>query len=130
VEKVRPWFGRAVKNSTLDRLEVHKSSDVDARNDDLVVAAARCIGAFFTEVKHNTTIKDANLKLTAGASLDDLIVFIQNNKTLNWLWLGFDEPLSLEQSTALSNTVSSLQLENVSIEFCRFENDGSFEKIL
>jgi hypothetical protein len=57
---------RAVRNSTLQVLLIKSSTDdIDV---ECLVAAARCIGAFFAEVKHNTSIVDADLDLTMGGN--------------------------------------------------------------
>jgi hypothetical protein len=84
-------------------------------------AAAPCIRAFMDEVKYSATIVCEYLNL-AGLSMNDLRYFIQNNKSLKHLWLGSKEPVSLEQSTALSRAIRSVQLRCISIMRCRFEN--------
>jgi hypothetical protein len=55
---------------------------MDANNDELLVAAARCIDAFFAEAKHNKSIVDGTFDLSVGASIDNLSHFIQNNDAL------------------------------------------------
>jgi hypothetical protein len=49
-------------------------------NSNWVVAAERCIGAFFAEVKHNTSIVEAKIVSQGqGISVDNLSEFIHNN---------------------------------------------------
>jgi hypothetical protein len=92
-------------------------------------AVSRCIGAFFAEVKHNTSIVDASIDLW-GVSVGDLSEFIVNNKTLEILSLSSVEPVSLEQSAALSKAIDTSRLKEVNIIECRFEKNGSFERLL
>lgn len=75
-------FVRAVRNIDLHKLILEKDDFleerlVDANSDELVATAARCIDAFFAEVKHSKSIVNAVLYLMVGASVDDLSVFIQ-----------------------------------------------------
>jgi hypothetical protein len=63
--------------------------------------------------------------------MNDLSEFVQNNKALKFLSLNsVQQPVSLEQSTALSRTIASAQLESISIWECCFENNASFEQML
>jgi hypothetical protein len=49
-------------------------------NSNWVVAAERYIGAFFAEVKHNTSIVEAKIVSQGqGISVDNLTEFIRNN---------------------------------------------------
>jgi hypothetical protein len=95
-----------------------------------VRAAELCTHAFFAEVKHNKSIRRAGIGLK-GVSTDDSIQFIQDNQALKTLCLDSGaEPVSLEQSTALSRAIGNARLETISIAYCGFENDGSFEQML
>jgi hypothetical protein len=86
------------------------------------------VDAFFAEAKHNRTIHNAVFDLPV-TSLDDLSDFIRFNQELKFLTLALDG-LSLNESTILSMAISSPQLDTVGITNCRFENDGSLERIL
>lgn len=117
--------------------------------DELLAAAARCICVSFAEMKHSKSVVDAHFGLTMGMSIDDLNEFISNNESLKSIWLENAElskvtrnsdglvtllmglePLSLEHNTVLSIAMASAQLETIYIQFCRFENDGSFGRML
>jgi hypothetical protein len=123
---------RAVRNSnilSLDTLSFWQEFSEFELNGELFARAAQCIDTIFAEVKQNTTIETAYLNLT-GVSMNDLIYFIQNNTALTDLWLSSEEPVSLEQSTALSRAIGSVHLEVINIKFCCFENNGSFGQML
>jgi hypothetical protein len=71
-------FGRAVRNNTLLNVRFINRIDggADALDGELFVAAARCINAFFAEIKYNTYVVNASLDLTMGLSMYDLAEFI------------------------------------------------------
>jgi hypothetical protein len=73
----------------------------------------------------------ATIELRA-LSMNDLCEFIQNNKALKNLTLSSRVPVSPEDSSLLSRAISiqNGQLEDVNIQYCRFENDGAFEQML
>jgi hypothetical protein len=121
-------FGRAVRASTLRHLEVKRYIlSVEGEENGELLA---CIGAFFSEMKHSTSITIASFELSAGLSMDDMSEFILNNTALKIFTVQSKEALSLEQSTVLSGAIGSVQLDRFGIELSRFDNDGSFEKIL
>jgi hypothetical protein len=141
-------FGRAVRNSRtlnhiiLRRPEVWRGANIIPIDGDLPVAAARCIGAFFSEVKHSKSISRAEIDLR-GAPMEHLCEFVQYSEALVDLRLSSKEPylglssatVSLEQSTHLSSAiVGSIKLREVNfcvdIRNCCFEDDGSFERLL
>lgn len=111
---VAEWrrLGRAVRNSTLNSLDYHYEFSDGGEYDELLVAVPRCIGAFFNEVKHNKSIVYADLHLR-WAWVNDLSEFIVTNKALKRLHLSSHEPVSLEQSTALSRAIGSARLLQV-----------------
>jgi hypothetical protein len=121
---VETWrrLGAAVGNNT----SLHKlSAGID--RELLPPAAARCLDAFWAELKHNKSIAHADFRFR-GESIDHLIGFIQNNEALTCLALSCNS-LSLEQSTGLSTAIGRAQLTEVTI-YCKFEHDGSFEQFL
>jgi hypothetical protein len=85
---------RAVKTCDLNDLQTRRSmssGDADVIDDERLAAAARCIGAFFAEAKHNKSIVAADLNLTMGATIGDLSDFILNNNALKDLTLSSSE---------------------------------------
>jgi hypothetical protein len=97
--------------------------------DELPPAAARCLDAFLTEMKHNKSIAHADF-IFRGELIDHLIGFIQNNEALKALVLASRELLSLEQSAALSTAISRVTLSQVDIYNCNLQHDGSFVQLL
>lgn len=124
-------FGRAVRNSTIfNELHLFRvGNGANAIIGELLATSEQCIGAFFAEVKHNKSISCAEIELT-GLSMDDLSEFILNNYMLGYLCLRSKEQVLLEQSAVLSAANSNVPLGSVDIDYCRFENDGSFEQML
>lgn len=78
-------------------------------------------------MKHNTTIRAADLELT-GLSMDDWSHFIRNNEALKELVLESREEVTLEQEAALSGAILKCKL--LDIRGCRFANDRAFEQML
>jgi hypothetical protein len=103
-------------------------------NSNWVVAAEPCIGAFFAEVKHNTSIVEAKIVLQGQgiSSVDDLTEFIRNSEALKHVSLTSEEVLSLEQWTVLSRVIHGAQLQSafVVINYRCFENGESFQQLL
>jgi hypothetical protein len=95
----------------------------------LPAAIADCVNAFFAELKQHIRCEWGVFDLL-GLSMDDVIEFILDNEALKTLILISEEPLSLEQSSALSRAIGSVQLKEVNLQSCRFENDGSFEQMI
>lgn len=65
--------------------------------------------------------------------MDDLTDFIVNNEAFEKLFLLSDQTVTLEESTALSQAIStSAHLREVQFWDCKFRNndDGSFERLL
>jgi hypothetical protein len=103
-------LGRVSRTCNLHQSQLYRSiptRDADVIDDERLASTARCIFAFFAEVKHNKSIVDADLDLTVGATISDLSELIQNNKALKDLRLESEEPVSLEQSTVLSRAIAN-----------------------
>jgi hypothetical protein len=123
-------FGKAVRNSSsLHTFDLVRSGVADAIDGDLLVAAALCIDAFFAEVKRNKSIATATIELT-GLLINDVTEFIEKNEALKELVLESRERVSLQESTILSWVIQSAKLEAFNIQFCSFEDDESFERML
>jgi hypothetical protein len=123
-------FGEVVGNSnTLEDFKFYVESVPEDRHAQLL-AATRCVNAFFEEAKHNNSIIRPDIDLR-GLQIHDVSHFIVNNKSLQDLTLHSEEPISLQDSNVLASAISNSSLEGIDIQGCNLDNnDGSFQRML
>ena len=123
-------FGKSTKTSTAIKTLVLQT---EGGFQGITPEIARCLQAFFEEVKENKTIDHFNLDANICTVIPawNLRYFFNNNDMLNSISLNTERGMvSLAQSTHLSAALRDLSLNNVNIECNGFTNNGAFEQIL
>ena len=95
---------------------------------------ARCMQAFFDEVKENKTIEKFSLYFDVCTAIPalDLRYFFQNDQSLDEVSLSTNrDHVSLAQSTHLLTALRDLSLKKIIIGPCQqFTNNGAFDQVL
>ena len=124
-------YGKAIKtNKNIKQLSLGSVDDSEVVSPEV----ARCLEAFFNEMKENTSIDifDLHFCMSTAVSALDLRYFLQNNHALTEVRLLRNDIGSVfpEESAHISTALRDVSLETLSIDCRDFINNGAFEQIL
>lgn len=124
-------YGQYVKTSAIKRVNFKVEQEIDS-DHEILPEAARCLEAFFMELKEHESIVyiSFDMRIVTAIPQMDLRYFFLNSDSALEVRLSSRNPVSLAQSTHVSASFKDVPLEKLQIGSMNFIRNGSFEQIL